>query len=243
MARPLSETIVGCAHAGLVADRSGCDRRRRWRTPRACNSCSIRSSSASRRSPRRGRRRHPGTAGPAPILASSVYTRAASLSAPLTMRMFVIWLPRWKWSSLRQSCMPRDLSSSRPRMISVTVRPNLERKPPDDCHRPLPLAASLTRTPICGRTPSFSAASRIRPSSVYFSTTGMMLRPILSASIAVSMNSASLNPLQMMGVSLSAMATTASSSGLEPASRPNLYGRPKSSTSSTTCRCWLTLIG
>ena len=26
--------------------------------------------------------------------------------------------------------------------------------------------------PICGRTPSFSAASRISPSSVYFSTTG-----------------------------------------------------------------------
>ena len=90
-------------------------------------------------------------------------------------------------------------------MISVTVRPNLERKPPDDCQRPLPRAASLTRMPICGRTPSFSAASRISPSSVYFSTTGMMLRPILSASIAVSMNSASLKPLQMMGVSLSAM--------------------------------------
>ena len=139
--------------------------------------------------------------------------------------------------------MSLAFSSSSPRMISVTVRPNFERKPPDDCQRPLPRAASFTRTPICGRTPIFSAASRISPSSVYFSTTGMMLRPILRASIAVSMNSASLKPLQMIGVSLSASATTASSSGLDPASRPNRYGRPKSSTSSTTCRCWFTLIG
>jgi hypothetical protein len=71
----------------------------------------------------------------------------------------------------------------------------------------------------------------------------MMLRPIFWASIAVSMYSASLKPLQMIGVSLSAMATTARSSGLEPASRPNRYGLPKLSTSSTTWRCWFTLIG
>ncbi len=38
------------------------------------------------------------------------------------------------------------------------------------------------------------------------------------------MNSASLNPLQMIGVSFDAIATTASSSGLLPASSPNLYG-------------------
>ena len=36
---------------------------------------------------------------------------------------------------------------------------------------------------------------------------------------------------------------TASSSGLEPASRPKSYGLPKSRISSTTWRCWLTLIG
>ena len=42
------------------------------------------------------------------------------------------------------------------------------------------------------------------------------------------MNSASLKPLQMIGVSLSAIAMTASNSGLLPASRPNLNGRPKS---------------
>ena len=97
--------------------------------------------------------------------------------------------------------------------------------------------------PICGRTPTFSAYFRISPSSVYFSTTGMTLRPIFWASIAISMNSASLKPLQMIGVSLYAWAATASSSGLEPASRPNPYSRPKSSTSSTTWRCWFTLIG
>jgi hypothetical protein len=38
--------------------------------------------------------------------------------------------------------------------------------------------------------------------------------------MAISMNSPSLNPLQMIGVSLSARAATASNSGFEPASRP-----------------------
>ena len=61
---------------------------------------------------------------------------------------------------------------------------------------------------------------------MYFSTTGTMLRPILRASITISMYSSSLKPLQMIGVLLSAMATTASSSGLEPASRPKPYSRP-----------------
>ena len=44
--------------------------------------------------------------------------------------------------------------------------------------------------------------------------------PDLWPSMAVSMYSASLKPLQMIGVVLSAIATTASSSGFEPASRP-----------------------
>ena len=55
---------------------------------------------------------------------------------------------------------------------------------------------------------------------MYFSTTGMIWRPIFWASIAISMNSKSLKPLQMIGVSLVASAATASSSGLLPASRP-----------------------
>ena len=55
----------------------------------------------------------------------------------------------------------------------------------------------------------------------------MMLRPIFWASIAISMYSASLKPLQMIGVSFDAIATTASSSGLLPASRPKRYGAPK----------------
>ena len=78
---------------------------------------------------------------------------------------------------------------------------------------------------------------------MYFSTTGMICRPIFWASIAISMYSSSLKPLQMIGVSLSASAITASSSGFDPASRPNLYGLPNSKTSSTTWRCWFTLIG
>ena len=70
-----------------------------------------------------------------------------------------------------------------------------------------------------------------------------MRRPIFWASIAISMNSASLKPLQMIGVSFDVIAITARSSGLDPASRPKSYGRPKSRTSSTTWRCWFTLMG
>ncbi len=125
----------------------------------------------------------------------------------------------------------------------MTVRPNFERNPPDDCHRPEPLAASLTRMPMFGRTPTFSAYSSTSASSLYFSITGMILRPIFWASIAISMYSKSLKPLQMIGVSLLAIADTASSSGLLPASRPKPYCAPKLSTSSTTWRCWFTLIG
>ncbi len=128
-------------------------------------------------------------------------------------------------------------------MASVADSPNLLRYPPDDFHRPDPRLASLTRSPMLGRTPTRWLYLRIRCSSVYFSTTGMILRPIFWASIAISMYSSSLKPLQMIGVSLSAIAITAISSGFDPASRPNRYGLPNSSTSSTTCRCWFTLIG
>ena len=96
---------------------------------------------------------------------------------------------------------------------------------------------------MVGRTPTRWLYFRIRCSSVYFSTTGMIWRPTFWASMAISMYSSSLKPLQMMGVSLSASAITAISSGLEPASRPKWNGLPNSSTSSTTCRCWFTLMG
>ena len=64
------------------------------------------------------------------------------------------------------------------------------------------------------------------PSSLYFSTTGSTVRPTFWVSMAISMNSASLKPLQTTGVSFDASAATAMSSGLEPASRPNPNGRP-----------------
>ena len=84
----------------------------------------------------------------------------------------------------------------------------------------------------------------VRPGgSVYFSTTGITCRPNFWASIAISTNSASLKPLQIIGVSASVNATTASSSGLLPASKPKPNSRPKRTTSSTTWRCWLTLMG
>ena len=45
--------------------------------------------------------------------------------------------------------------------ISVVNRPNLERSPADSRHLPAPSAASLTRTPIFGRTWYFSAWRRM----------------------------------------------------------------------------------
>ncbi len=45
------------------------------------------------------------------------------------LRILVIWLPRWKCTSCKQSAMPRCLRYSRASSASVKVRPNLERKP------------------------------------------------------------------------------------------------------------------
>src|ERR1019366_8328751 len=54
----------------------------------------------------------------------------------------------------------------------------------------------------------------------------------------------SLYPLQRMSPPLScAVASAMRSSGLLPASSPKLQGAPNSTTSSTTCLCWLTLTG
>ena len=68
----------------------------------------------------------------------------------------------------------------------------------------------------------------ISSSSVNFSTTGMMFLPIFLASTTILMNSSSLKPLQMMGVSPVPLvsASTASSSGLLPASSPKPYCLP-----------------
>ena len=101
-------------HAGIVAHASARGRRRRRRTPRACSSRSTRSWSASRRSRRPGRRRCRGTRAPRRPSRARRRSRAASLTAALTMRMLGIWLPRWKCRSLKQSCMPRACSSSSP---------------------------------------------------------------------------------------------------------------------------------
>ena len=74
---------------------------------------------------------------------------------------------------------------------------------------------------MAGRTFRSSAWRRINSSSVNFSTTGMIGLPILRANMAMRMNSSSLKPLQMIGVSMPLVsASTASNSGLEPASRP-----------------------
>ncbi len=64
---------------------------------------------------------------PAPARYSSTNTRAASFSASFTLRMLVIWLPRWKCVSCRQSSMPRAFRYSSASSTSVIVSPNLER--------------------------------------------------------------------------------------------------------------------
>ena len=139
--------------------------------------------------------------------------------------------------------MPSAFKRSSARMASVTVKPNFERYPPELFQRPDPRLASFNRMPIVGFTPIFSACFKISSSSVYFSTTGVMFRPIFRPIIASSMYSSSLKPLQRIGVSLSAIAITAINSGFDPASNPKWNGRPYSKTSSTTWRCWFTLIG
>ena len=106
-------------------------------------------------------------------------------------------------------------------MTSEMNSPNFDRTPPEDSHRPAPLAESFTRTPMLGLTLCCLAYLTISSSSLNFSTTGMMFFPIFVARMTASMNSSSLNPLQMIGVwSSSTSAITASSSGLLPASRP-----------------------
>ena len=65
-------------------------------------------------------------------------------------------------------------------------RPNLDLSPADSRHLPDPSLASLTRTPMRGRTLYFSAIRRIAGSSEKFSTTGMMVRPSLVAMITAS---------------------------------------------------------
>ena len=58
-------------------------------------------------------------------------------------RMSVIWLPRWKWISLRMSSRP----AARRRSIASTswaaVSPNFERSPPLCAHRPNPRRGEL----------------------------------------------------------------------------------------------------
>ena len=77
----------------------------------------------------------------------------------------------------------------------------MDRKPALDFHRPAPRVASLTRTPIVGRTFSSWLWRTIDSSSVNFSTIGITCLPILRASTVILMNSSSLKPLQTMGVS------------------------------------------
>ena len=85
---------------------------------------------------------------------------------------------------------------ARRKLIASTTsrvdRPNFERSPPDASQRPDPLAASLTRMPMRGRTPIFLAVSAMSASSENFSTTIRTVRPSFDAISAVSMYSSSL---------------------------------------------------
>jgi hypothetical protein len=65
-------------------------------------------------------------------------------------------------------------------MISLTVRPNFDRKPPDDCRSAAARGRAYAHADLRPHA-GFSRLENQRSSS--FSTTGMMLRPILCASI------------------------------------------------------------
>ena len=108
-----------------------------------------------------------------------------------------------------------------PSTISPTVRPNFARSPALPSHLPAPFVASFARIPTTGRTPTRWETSASSLNSENFSMTMIGFRPSFCAMSAVSMNSESLYPLQMMSASGSSIsARTMRSSGLEPASRP-----------------------
>ena len=79
--------------------------------------------------------------------------------------------------------------------------------------------------------------------SEYFSMTGTMFWPSFWPAIISDSIVRSLTPLQTSSVSPSMCGRHAISSAFEPHSRPMPYGRPASSSSSTTSCSWLTLIG
>ena len=91
--------------------------------------------------------------------------------AVFTLRIFVIWLPIWKWMSFRQSCMWWASSVSRASSNSLLVSPNFEASPPDSSHLPEPTDANLIRMPIFGRTPSRSDTFAMSSNSLSFSAT------------------------------------------------------------------------
>jgi hypothetical protein len=134
--------------------------------------------------------------------------------------------------------------SSTASVISLAVRPNLLRSPPELSHLPEPFDISFARRPTTGlmfrsRETWISSTSSVKRS---ITITGWWPRRV--ASSAVSRKTRSLYPLQISNASgLSISASTASNSGLLPTSSPSPNWRPARSSTSTTCRCWLTLIG
>ena len=135
--------------------------------------------------------------------------------------MLVIWLPRWKCSSLQA--------------VFHAARLQLLHSPQRFGHGQAELRAVAARRFPASRAAAgeLDAQADRRPDA---DPLGMLedqfelgvllddrndVAADLLASITISMYSSSLKPLQMIGVSLSAMAITASSSGFEPASRPN----------------------
>jgi hypothetical protein len=103
-----------------------------------------------------------------------------------------------------------------------------------------PPAANLMRMPTCAN-PDFGRVVEDQFQLGVFLDNRNDLRSTFWASIAISMNSASLNPLQMIGVSTSVIATTANNSGLLPASNPKPNGRLYSRLFSTTWRLLIDL--
>ena len=97
--------------------------------------------------------------------------------------------PTWKCTSFRVCASPSFFSNSLAATNSAVLTPNFAFSPPLVAHFPAPFAASRTRMPIIGSTPTSFDTRRISASSSIFSTTMITFFPSLLPSSAFWMKS------------------------------------------------------
>ena len=141
------------------------------------------------------------------------------------------------------------MSSARSRStastISAAVRPNFERSPADSIHLPAPCAVSLARTPMCGRMPSSRdvLSDEVELAEAVDDDDRRAAEPlreqrgldVLAVLVAVADDQRAGRVEQRERDQQLGLAA-----GLEADART---GAPNSTISSTTWRCWFTLIG